>query len=493
LYNEDAIQYVNITTQPFWERNNRQRLVLIMFEESKEAQPDDTHAEEFNISESASQRIENLEQELQYTKENLQATIEELETSNEELQATNEELLAANEELQSTNEELQSVNEELTTVNTEYQLKIRELTNLNNDINNLLSSTQIGTIFLDTSLHIRKFTPAAQADFNLLDQDIGRPFTHISHHLQEKIDLLTDVKQVLDTLTPVEKEVHSKGNRWVIIKMMPYITHTNLIDGVVITLVDITRRKQAEDSLADSENSFRAALKHTPIALYRQDRDLRYTWVYDPRPDFDPKNILGKTDAEIYPNGEFKNLIAAKQAVFETGQQSRQDVSIYSDGKDVYYDLKIDPMLDSSGEVQEIMCASVDITKAKLADKRAKMFESTISASSESIVIADLAQPDTPVIYANPAFEQLTGYSVEEVIGKNCRFMQRDDQDQPGLKAIKEAVATGGECQVTLRNYRKDGSMFLNQLTIYPVRTNSGPATYYVGIQRDVTDQTEAS
>jgi two-component system CheB/CheR fusion protein len=127
------------------------------------------------VDKEAAQRIEDLEQELQFTRENLQATIEELETSNEELQATNEELLASNEELQSTNEELQSVNEELHTVNSEHQRKIMELTELNNDMRNLMESTGIGTLFLDENLEIRKFTPQVSRLFKIVDSDIGRP------------------------------------------------------------------------------------------------------------------------------------------------------------------------------------------------------------------------------------------------------------------------------------------------------------------------------
>lgn len=137
----------------------------------------------FDVAKETQQRINDLEQELQFTKENLQATIEELETSNEELQATNEELLSSNEELQSANEELQSVNEELFTVNSEYQHKILELTELNNDIDNLLRSIEVGTIFLDENLEIRKFTPRINSVIKILDQDIGRPFHHLSHHL----------------------------------------------------------------------------------------------------------------------------------------------------------------------------------------------------------------------------------------------------------------------------------------------------------------------
>ena len=138
---------------------------------------------EYDADSQAVQRIADLELDLQQTRENLQATIEELETTNEEQQATNQEMLASNEELQSTNEELQSVNEELYSVNAEFQSKIGELTALNNDMDNLLRSTDIGTVFLDRELRIRKFTPAVTSVIKLLDHDIGRPIDQIAYSI----------------------------------------------------------------------------------------------------------------------------------------------------------------------------------------------------------------------------------------------------------------------------------------------------------------------
>jgi two-component system CheB/CheR fusion protein len=147
-------------------------------------------AQVYDVGQEAEQRIQDLEQELQFSRENLQATIEELETSNEELQATNEELLASNEELQSTNEELQSVNEELQsvneelhTVNAEHQSKIIELIELNNDLDNLITSTRIATLFLDENMVIRRFTPEIKRIFKILDSDVGRPVSHFFHTL----------------------------------------------------------------------------------------------------------------------------------------------------------------------------------------------------------------------------------------------------------------------------------------------------------------------
>ncbi|PIE63227.1 MAG: chemotaxis protein CheR, partial [Desulfobacterales bacterium] len=184
MQREDASVTVNMRITPMVRRRGQEPLVVVSMEEkteaSQRASSPDQSVTNYNIGEEAQLRISDLEQELQFTRENLQSTVEELETSNEELQATNEELLASNEELQSTNEELQSVNEELFTVNTEYQEKITELTQLNSDMENLLESTNLATLFLDEQLCIRKFTPRIKNYFKILDNDIGRPLSHIS-------------------------------------------------------------------------------------------------------------------------------------------------------------------------------------------------------------------------------------------------------------------------------------------------------------------------
>ncbi|MCA9201349.1 MAG: PAS domain-containing protein, partial [Planctomycetales bacterium] len=171
-----------LVAEPYVKSSERMFLVSL-----EEMQPVEAalvvQAETFDSVDQSAQRIVSLERELDYTKETLQATVEELETSNEELQSTNEELVASNEELQSTNEELHSVNEELYTVNAEHQKKIAELTQMTDDMDHLLKSTEIGTLFLDSDLRIRKFTPAITSVFHVLDQDIGRPVSHIAHTL----------------------------------------------------------------------------------------------------------------------------------------------------------------------------------------------------------------------------------------------------------------------------------------------------------------------
>lgn len=236
---------INLIVRPFEEPITRQFLILIQFESLTTGTSPTQNTTTYDVDRNINQRIADLEQELQYNRENLQATIEELETANEELQATNEELLAANEELQSTNEELQSVNEELITVNSEYQVKIKELTDLNADLNNLISSTDVGIIFLDRQLHIRKFTPPIQQEINLLTQDLGRPLRHITHRLRD-CNLVDMAQQVLRRLIVIEQERQSENGNWYLLKVLPYLNLDKIPSGVIISLVDITDIKKLQ-------------------------------------------------------------------------------------------------------------------------------------------------------------------------------------------------------------------------------------------------------
>lgn len=235
---------VHLRTVPFQLEGELTDSVLILLEPVREKEARENHDEAvFDLSATSNQRIRDLEVELQHTRENMQALVEELETSNEELQATNEELLAANEELQSTNEELQAVNEELLTVNGEYQTKIRELVELNDDMDNLFRNTSVGTLFLDNRLLVRKFTPLAQTEFNLLEQDIGRAFYHLTHNF-ERLDIGELARKVLDTLETLEFEARSSRNLWYLFKIMPFRTSNNSVNGVILTMVDITKVQQ---------------------------------------------------------------------------------------------------------------------------------------------------------------------------------------------------------------------------------------------------------
>ncbi len=204
-------------------------------------------------------RIKELEEELRVTKERLHTTIEELETSNEELKSANEELQSMNEELQSTNEELetskeelQSLNEELLTVNTELQNKVDQLSEVNDDMNNLLNSIEISTIFVDKDIKIKRFTKETTKLINLIPSDVGRPLKDIVSNVEYK-DLIKDIKEVMDRVIFKEKEVRTADDKWYLARIIPYKTLENIIDGAVITFTDISEQKEVQKLASELE------------------------------------------------------------------------------------------------------------------------------------------------------------------------------------------------------------------------------------------------
>jgi two-component system CheB/CheR fusion protein len=264
LHDSDKPHTVNMRLKPLPGKKGQVRLIGIFIEEQRrEASEDSSTVESYDVGREAEQRISDLENELQFTRENLQATVEELETSNEELQATNEELLASNEELQSTNEELQSVNEELYTVNSEYQGKIIELTEVNNDLDNLLQNIRVATVFVDESLDIRRFTLAATELLQIMDQDIGRPLSHISHHLTG-LDLHDIATKVQQNNTLFEQDVTTEDGKKYLLRIRPYQISPNHYSGVVLTFIDITDLRKAEESLQERETRMKALLDTIP-------------------------------------------------------------------------------------------------------------------------------------------------------------------------------------------------------------------------------------
>lgn len=231
---------------------------LVVFDEATEvASINAGQAPEITPPSDSFESVARMEDELRQTKDQLRLTIEQYETSteelrasNEELQAINEELRSATEELETSKEELQSVNEELTTVNQEYREKIEEVGRANSDLQNLMASTDIGTIFLDRGLHIKRYTPRAQELFNITDSDIGRPLEHFTHKLDYDA-LPADAHEVLRNLQTIEREVHSSDGGWYLARLLPYRTLDDKIDGVVLTFIDISSRRQVEEQLRE--------------------------------------------------------------------------------------------------------------------------------------------------------------------------------------------------------------------------------------------------
>lgn len=251
---------VNLSVKKITEPEALQGLFMVTFETVREGSSASKKGAPARAATSKKKGEPGLMQELEFTKQRLQRTVEELQTSNEELKSTNEELQSTNEELQSTNEELetakeemQSLNEELVTVNSELQGKLDDLADTNDDLQNLLNSTEIATIFLDNELRIKRFTPEAKRVSSLMAIDAGRPLSDIVSKLTYD-RLLEDAQDVLQTLVVKEQEVQASDRSWFLMRILPYRTAKNSIDGLVLTFLDITKSKQAEQAVQISRS-----------------------------------------------------------------------------------------------------------------------------------------------------------------------------------------------------------------------------------------------
>jgi two-component system CheB/CheR fusion protein len=311
--------------------------------------------------------IVKLKQELRSKDEYLQTTIEELETSNEELRSAHEEMQSVNEEMQSTNEELetskeelQSVNEELATVNGELQAKVVDLSRSNNDMKNLLSGTGIGTIFVDHLLRILRFTPTVAPLMNLIETDVGRPVDQIRSNLAGYDHLTADVREVLESLVPKELEVQTNGGEWYLLRIRPYRTLENVIEGAVITFTEISAMKKAQAALRDSEALRRLAVvvRDATDAMLVQDKAGKilawnpsasriYGWSETEALAMNIRDLMPETDRE-------QALAAFRQQCQGGVLEPQRTQRIAKDGRTVQVSLIASELVNEDGETYAI-------------------------------------------------------------------------------------------------------------------------------------------
>jgi two-component system CheB/CheR fusion protein len=357
------------------------KLFLVIFDEAPAAGPErsepvaslngggggDARGEASENATDADERVAALKHELRAKEEYLQTANEELATSNEELKSSNEEMQSVNEELQSTNEELetskeelQSVNEELATVNAELQNKVADLSRSNNDMNNLLAGTGIGTIFVDHQLRIQRFTPAVTQVINLILSDVGRPVGHIVSNLVGYDHLVADVRSVLDSLTPREVEVQTQMGAWYLLRIRPYRTQENVIEGAVITFTEITEMKNAKAALLETEALRRLAVvvRDAHDAITVQDMDGRIV-AWNPGAErmygWSEADALAMNIRDLIPEDGREGALAVLQ------QLSRSEVMepyrmrrIAKDGRIVEIWLTATALVNDSGRVYAI-------------------------------------------------------------------------------------------------------------------------------------------
>jgi two-component system CheB/CheR fusion protein len=327
--------------------------------------------------------ITELEFELAETRNNLQMAIESLETTNEELQSSNEELLSANEELQSSNEELQSLNEELHTLNTEHQFKIKELIELNDDLTNHFRSIDIGQVFLDRSLHIRKFNPAATKLINLIESDMGRPISDISNNLLNE-NIVQNVKQVMDNNEPIEKEMSVDGGKHYLVKFVPYIRQDSTVDGVVITFVDISTINYLNNVIKGVFNSTSSAVMVFKAVRNRQQKITDFECVTANQTasksfENNKTEFAGAKLKELLNNSKARNLFDDYVATVETGETLNTELEVEPDGKITWYEVVAVKMLDG------FVVTFTDITNRKLAEETLKKNNRELTTARENL------------------------------------------------------------------------------------------------------------
>ena len=249
--NEDIIS-VCIAVTPLTLKKGEEQLLLVTFKEDKLATPAVKSEVLFDENKYHDEYIVNLEEELKELREKLNNAYEKLDASNENMQSFNEELLSANEEMQSTNEEMQSINEELHTVNSDYQLKNKELIEINDDLNNYFRSNINGQLFVNNDLLLMKFSPGTVKQINLLPTDIGRPLSNLSTNIKFET-IIDDIKEVIKKGSIITKEIESNNGKWYQIMTMPYIQHSDKKNGAIITFNDITQLKKTQLEL-DKKN-----------------------------------------------------------------------------------------------------------------------------------------------------------------------------------------------------------------------------------------------
>ena len=276
LRNNGGMQAVDVTIQLIAEPESLRGMVMIVFTDvaspSKKAAPGKTSKAAAHSSQTSElgRELEQARHELQTTREEMQTFQEELKSANEELQSTNEELQSTNEELTTSQEEMQSMNEELQTVNNELQAKVDELSLAGNDMKNLLDSTDIATLFLDEALNVRRFTSRTSQIIKLIPGDAGRPITDIASDMIYP-GLAGDAREVLRTLVSIEKPVAASNRRWFLVRIMPYRTLDNRIDGVVITFTDITVSKKLEAELRKTQAALEKKIGEQKADLERSE------------------------------------------------------------------------------------------------------------------------------------------------------------------------------------------------------------------------------
>ncbi len=288
--------------------------------------------------------------------------------------------------------------------------------------------------------------------------------------------------------------VRSNGEAIWVRSTLAELRPTGKLAGFIGTLEDVSAQKRAEDRLQANEVWLSTVTNAIPAMVAYVDKNQRYRFINKQREEFwntPSGSVIGHTVEEVRGAAAYAGV---KQYIERAlnGETVEFERDLTEHGVPKVVRSTFVPHIGKSGEVLGYLVLAYDVTERARLQSSLRLYEFAIAQSSNGITIVDAQKPGQPIIYFNPAFEQMTGYSAQEILGHNCRFLQRDDRDQPGLAELRGAIAAGRPARVTLRNYRKDGSLFWNDLVIYPVHDEQRKLTHFVGVQEDVTERRRA-
>ena len=496
---EDQEQKVRLRVSYKVSKSKLERYLIVLFESETQVQKVSENPE-WEASTEATRQITELEYDLQQTRENLQATIEELEIANEEQQATNEELLASNEELQSTNEELQSVNEELYTVNAEYQSKIEELTQLSNDIGNLLRSTDLGVVFLDRDLRIRKLTPAATEALNIRASDVNRPLAHFTHNL-DCPNLLELLQQTIDTDRAIEQEVSLLTKKeTLLMRINPYVQDDKQNNGVVLTFINIQELKEIQQQLHQTNDILENLFSASPVGLSLNDRDLRYLKVNQALAEitgFSTDELLNKHPGELMPELN-QQITPMLEQVRDTGESilnvEIQARTAANPDRDRYWLASYYPV-DLADEQRGLGSFIAEITELKRTQQALNESRNLIQQITESNpgIVYIYQITEKRILYINQAVANILGYQPAEIAQMDSNWLQTTiHADDLALMEdyfhSLDMVSDNSSLECECRSLHKDGSWrWLSFTTVVFKRSETGQPQEVLGIASDIT------
>jgi two-component system CheB/CheR fusion protein len=434
---------------------------------------------------------------LRATVEQHEIQAEELRASNEELHSMNEELRSTAEELETSKEELQSVNEELTTVNQELKIKIEEQAQANNDIQNLIDTTEIAAIFLDRALRIKLYTPPAREVFNLIKTDIGRPLSDISTKLPVA-PLAGDIDRVLERLERVERELQTSEGRWLLMRVVPYRTSDDRIDGVVLTFVDVTQHKKAELRVRESEGRFRAILNQTTAGVCYADLSGRLLFANDRlgallgwlTADLKGKSIYDVAGGDGDDATQLFEQLAKEGTPFDIERRV-----VRRDGSAVWVGVSVSPVRNDKAGIESAVAVIVDISRRKQIEEQLRRNEERLRMVLDAITEHAIIIMDARGIIEgwNDAAESMFGYTPAEIIGQSGEviFTPEDRARGVPLEEMRRAQAEGRASDERWQ-LRKDGTRFYVSGVLSPVPSQAAAAAAgFVKVARDLTERKE--